>query len=461
MLIEYDLVIIGATELGCRMALRARQLGARVALVEQGEQPETTIGCRHWLAVDPAKLEIEHETELDTQFLTQLEAIAISDECKPITPEALQIQGVDYLAATGTWIEQPKAGLQVGDRLLRSTSYVATLNPNRRIPVALWGIPCGRPEDFINRKSIPDRVAIFGDTTVAVELAVTLRSRGSTVTLIIPTPQLLPQVDPDGAIQIQMVLEASGIQVLTKTRIESVQTVGLIQHLTLDRLLYRQSVHVPQILEVDEIILATPFERLDPNRLGLRSLSSKSLRSHRLKLVGAANRTTPIDGLTANCDAIALMEVQAILQPWKSMRSVSVGRLMGLPSFWIGPVPQKNHRLISIAGQTASGNLWYNLKLNSNGQLTNATLVGELAPQLGSILSLAIQAKISLPKLLTLPLSDFAHTQVISQWIEQWEQSTRSRHPLFHELFLDWLRVRRRSVRDHDHPLQGSPNLSK
>ncbi len=442
MLIEYDLVIIGATELGCRMALRARQLGARVALVEQGERPETTIAWRHWLTADPARL----GTELDPQ----LEAIAISDECKPLTPEALQIQGVDYLASTGTWIEQPKDGFQVGDRLLRSSHYVATLNPDRRIPVALWGIPCRMPEDFISRKSIPDRVAIFGDTAVAVELAVALRSRGATVILIVPASQLLPQVDPDGAIQIQMVLEASGIQVSTKTRIESVQTVGFVKYLTLCNSLHHQSVYVPQILEVDEIVLATPFERLDPDRLGLRSLSSKSLRSHRLRLVGSPNRSRhrviPTDSLTANCDSIALAEVQAILQPWKLKRPVSVGRLIRPQSFWIGPVPHKHDRLVSITGQTSSENLWYNLKLNRKAQLVNATLTGELAPQLAPILSVAIHTKTSLPMLLTIPFSDPAHTQVISQWIEQWEHNVRSRQPLRHELFLDWLGIIRRSV---------------
>ena len=438
MLIEYDLVIIGATELGCRMALRARQLGARVALVEQGEQPETTIAWRHWLACD--------STKLGSELAAQLDAIAISDECKPLTPEALQIQGVDYLAATGTWSEQPKSAVQVGDRLLRSSSYVATLTPNRRIPVALWGLPCGRPEDFVTRESVPDRVAIFGDAIVGVELAVALRSRGSTVTLIVPTPQILPQVDPDGAIQIQMVLEASGIQVLTTTRVESAQTVGLIQRLSLHGLGDR----VAQILEIDEIILATPFERLDPDRLGLRSLGPKSLLSHRLRLVGSANRSRhrviPTDGLTANCDSIALTEVQAILQPWKSTRSVSAGRLTHPPSFWIGPVPLKSDRLVSIAGQTAPGNLLYNLKVNRNGQLVNATLTGELAPQLAPILSVAIQTKTSLPRLLTVPLSNPAHSQVISKWIEQWEQTVRSRQPLRHELFLDWLGIRRRSV---------------
>ncbi|MCX5964032.1 MAG: NAD-binding protein [Cyanobacteria bacterium] len=442
MLIEYDLVIIGATELGCRMALRARQLGARVALVEQGEHPETTIAWRHWLACD--------STKLGSELAAQLDAIAISDECKPLTPEALQIQGVDYLAATGTWSEQPKSAIQVGDRLLHSSSYVATLTPNRRIPVALWGLPCKRPEDFVTRESVPDRVAIFGDAIVGVELAVALRSRGSTVTLIVPTPQILPQVDPDGAIQIQMVLEASGIQVLTKTRVESAQTVGFIKYLTLCSPLQGQSVHAPQILEVDEIVLATPFERLDPDRLGLRSLGPKSLRSHRLRLVGSANRSRhrviPIDGLTANCDSIALTEVQAILQPWKSTRSVSAGRLTHPPSFWIGPVPLKSDRLVSIAGQTAPGNLWYNLKMNRNGQLVNATLTGELATQLAPLLSVAIQTKISLPRLLTVPLSNPAHSQVISKWIEQWEQTVRSRQPLRHELFLDWLGIRRRSV---------------
>ena len=432
MLIEYDLVIIGATELGCRMALRARQMGARVALVEQGERPETTIAWRQWLAADP--------TVLASDLTAQLDTIARSDEGKPLTPEALQIQGVDYLTETGTWIERPKSGFQVGDRLLRSSSYVATLTPNRRIPVALWGISCRTPEEFIDCESVPDRVAIFGPAIVGVELAMALRSRGSAVTLIVSTPQILPQLDPDGAIQIQMVLEASGIQILTKTRVESTQTIGSIQRLTL----HHQTSQIPQILEVDDIILATPFERLDSDRLGLRSLTAKSLRSHRLRLVGPANKK--MDGLTANCDAIALAEVQAILQPWKSTRRVLVGKLTNPPSFWIGPVPTKGDRLLSIEGQTASGNLWYTLKLKRNGQLANATLVGELAPQLANILSVAIHAKLTLPMLLTLPLSTIANTQVISQWIEQWEQMVRSRHPLRHELFLDWLAgVRRRS----------------
>ena len=434
MLIDYDLVIIGATELGCRMALRARQMGARVALVEQGERPETTIAWRHWLALDPKVLR--------SDLVAQLDTIARSDEGNPLTPEALQIQGVDYLAATGTWIERPKSGFQVGDRLLRSSSYVAALTPNRRIPVALWGISCRTPEEFIHHESVPDRVVIFGPAIVGVELAMALRSRGSAVTLIVPTPQILPQVDPDGAIQIQMVLEASGIQVLTKTRVESAQTIGSIQRLTL----HHQASQVPQILEVDDIILATPFERLDSDRLGLRSLTAKSLLSHRLRLVGAANGATRMDGLTANCDAIALTEVQAILQPWKSTRPILVGKLTNPPSFWIGPVPSKGNRLLSIEGQTPSGNLWYGLKLKRNGQLANATLIGELAPQLASILSVAIQAKLTLPMLLTLPLSTIAHTQVICQWIEQWEQMVRSRHPLRHELFLDWLAgMRRRS----------------
>ncbi len=39
MLVEYDLVVLGATELGVRVARRARQMGARVALVEQGVTP--------------------------------------------------------------------------------------------------------------------------------------------------------------------------------------------------------------------------------------------------------------------------------------------------------------------------------------------------------------------------------------------------------------------------------------
>jgi Pyridine nucleotide-disulphide oxidoreductase len=420
MLIEYDLVIIGATELGCHMALRAKELGARVALVEQGERPDGAIAFRQWLAESP-QTPNSGGFELTESRLPQnwglgggLATIVLDDKISPFTPEALQLQGIDYIASSGTWIKTPKPGFQVDDRLLRSTSFVSALTPKRRIPVALWKIPCLFPEAFPLEGAnplpsrvaipVPGGVAIVGEAVVGVELAMALKGLGVAVTLLVPTPQILPQMPLEGAFRIQMMLEAAGVQVLTGTRLRSAENLHNQIQLQL----------TDEVLEVDQVILATAFERLDPERLGLRSFNGPALRKHRLHLVGSAGRRSgfdSFDGLTSNPEAIALAEVQRLLMPWKRQRSIPVGQLMNPPSLWIGSFsdspsrPKRDQHLPRLTGRLNDRNLWYHLTLTQNGELVNATVVGDDAPQFGALLSLMFQTRMPIDQLSPIALS--------------------------------------------------------
>jgi hypothetical protein len=461
MLIEYDLVIIGATELGCHMALRAKELGARVALVEQGERPDGAIAFRQWLAERPPTpnsggFELTELRLTQTWGLGGLAAIVLDDKTAPFTPEALQLQGIDYIASSGAWIKTPKPGFQVGERLLRSTSFVSALTPKRRIPVALWKIPCLFPEALpLAENPLPSRVAIpvpggvaiVGEAVVGVELAMALNALGVAVTLLVPTPQILPQMPPEGAFRIQMMLEAAGVQVLTGTRLRSAENLHNQIQLQL----------TDEVLEVDQVILATAFERLDPERLGLRSFNGPALRKHRLHLVGSAGRRSgfdSFDGLTSNPESIALAEVQRLLLPWKRHRSIPVGQLTNPPSLWMGSFsdspsrPKRAQHLPKLTGRLTVGlndrNLWYHLTLTRNGELVNATVVGDDAPQFGPLLSLMFQTRMPIDRLSTIALSSPIQTQVIHQWVAEWEILSRSRHRLRHELFLDGLAFRRR-----------------
>ncbi len=430
MLIEYDLVIIGATELGCHMALRAREMGARVALVEQGERSDGAISFRQWIGPQ-------------TPNFDKLSAIELSDQLSQFTPEALQLQGIDYLPSSGTWIKTPKSGFQVEQRLLRSTGFVSALTPKRRIPVALWKIPCLFPEQFPLVKPLPNQVAIVGEAVVGVELAMVLNSLGVAVTLMVPTPQILPQVPGDGAFRIQMMLEAAGVRVLAGTRLKAAENLhGKIQ-LAINA----------ESLEVDEVVLATAFERLDPECLGLRSLNGLAMQKYRLRLVGSAVRRSGFDvfdGLTSNSESIALTEVQRLLMPWRRSRTIPVGQLMNPPSFWIGSFsasparPKSDDHLPKLTGSLPDQSLWYQLMLTKKGELVNATVVGENAPQFGPLLSLMLQRQIPMSDLTTIALSSPLQAQVVHQWVSEWEEQCRSRRPLRHELFLDSLAFRRR-----------------
>jgi Pyridine nucleotide-disulphide oxidoreductase len=460
MLIEYDLVIIGATELGCHMALRAREMGARVAIVEQGERPDGAIGFRQWIGPPTPNSggagDLLHPIQSPQNIAladiqergvgggsSGLAAIELSDQLSQFTPEAMQLQGVDYLASSGSWVKTPKSGFQVDDRLLRSTSFVSALTPKRRIPVALWKIPCWFPEQFPLVRPLPQQVAIVGESVVGVELAMVLNALGVAVTLMVPTAQILPQMPLDGAFRMQVMLEAAGVRVLTGTRLRSAENLHNKIQLQL----------TDEILEVDQVILATAFERLDPECLGLRSLNGMALRKHRLSLVGAAVRRSGFevfDGLTSNSESIALAEVQRLLMPWKRSRSVPIGQLTNPPSVWIGSFPaspsrpKRDNHLPRLTGSSPDQNLWYHLMLTRKGELVNATVVGEDAPQFGPLLSLMFQRQMPISDLTTIALSHPVQTQVIHQWVAQWEDLERSRHPLRHELFLDSLAFRRR-----------------
>jgi Pyridine nucleotide-disulphide oxidoreductase len=447
-MIEYDLVVIGATELGCQMALRARKMGARVAIVAQGAGPNesmvydrtSTIAFRQWcLSLDQSELEKSAAI-----------AIELADECYSVSPEALQLQGVDYLAGSGSWIDQPKPGFLVQERLLRSTNFVSALTPKRRIPVALWKIPCRFPEEFPLDEPLPERAAIVGEAIVGIELAMALSRRGVQVVLIVPTAQILPQMPSSGAFRVQVMLEAAGIQVLPETRLRSAENLHDKIQLQLSNRNSERNV------EVDQVILATAFERLEPECLGLRSLSGPAVRRLHLRLVGSGKRSglDSFDGLTSNPGTIALAEVQRILMPWKRFRSIPAGRLMNPPAVWIGkPSAGEVDRhtgkylpdLYQFTNKLTNGQLWYDLKLTKKGQLISAVLIGELANQFATLLGLMMQHRVPIDQLLTLSIGEPKQTQVIQQWIEEWEM--RSRPSLRHELFLDGLAFWRRRSR--------------
>ena len=422
--IEYDLVIIGATELGCRMARQAVQLGARVALVEQSVTPEPALRYRAMVRASWPSLSANDREDTDRAAWLDFK---VQDDGSELSVESLQIVGVDYIADAGAFVQMPIHGFQVADRLLRSSHYVSTMYGDRLVPLGLGHCASLQPEEIARHwfHLKGQRVAIVGEMPVGVELAMALRSQGAEVMLVMPTPHILPKLERSFSDRVQMVLEVAGVEVWVGQSYES------------------QSIR-DRIADCDMVLLATPRVKLLPEPLGLRSLNRSVMKQNRLQLVGYG------DALTDNITVRAHVEVERILKPW-SRRNVrpNSGNLVGINATWIDSTlaPLKTPPLETIVLEGMSwdeGTLWYRMTIGRRGTILRCYFIGDQATEWSGLLSVAIAAKMSLSDLTSLALPTALQNVLLSRWLCEWKQQARSP---WQEFFLDWLGfVRRRSI---------------
>ncbi len=428
--IEYDLVIIGATELGCRMARRAVHMGARVALVEQSVTPKNALRYRAMVRDSGSDTDNkDHHANDRADDRAAWLNFKVQDDASEVSVESLQIAGVDYIANTGAFVQKPIHGFQVADRLVRSSHYVSALQGARMVPLGLGHIDCLTPEAMVNQwfELKGQRVAIVGEMPVGVELAMALRSQGAEVMLVVPTPHVLPRIERAFGDRLQMALEVAGVEVWIGQSYESPSIRD-------------------RIAKCDTVVLATPLAKLLPERLGLRSLNRSAIKQNRLQLVVHG------DELTANVAATAPVEVERILKPWSRRKSrPDSGCLAGLDAAWvdstIAPLPRKPSRLGQIVLEGMSWDespLWYRVTIGRRGRVLGCYFMGDQATEWSGIFSVAIEANMSFPDLVSLALPKVSQNALASRWLREWEVQLRSP---WHEFFLDWLGfVRRRST---------------
>lgn len=428
--IEYDLVIIGATELGCRMARHAVHMGARVALVEQSVTPKNALRYRamvraSWSDTDDKDDHANDRADDRASWLN----FKVQDDASEVSVESLQIAGVDYIANTGAFVQKPIHGFQVADRLLRSSHYISALQGDRMVPLGLGHRESLKPEDLVDQwfHLKGQRVAIVGEMPVGVELALALRSQGAEVMLVVPTPHVLPKVERAFGDRVQMVLEVAGVEVWIGQSYESQPIRN-------------------RIAEYDTVVLTTPLAKLLPERLGLRSLNRSVMKQNRLQLVGHR------DELTANVAVTAHVEVEKILKPWSRRdHRPDSGCLTGLDAAWVDStiaiLKRESSRLGEIVLEGMSWDespLWYRVTIGRRGTILGCYFMGNQAREWSGLFSVAIEAKMSLPDLVSLALPNASQSALASRWLHEWEMQIRSP---WHEFFLDWLGfVRRRSI---------------
>jgi len=234
----YDVVVIGAGTGGYVAAIRAAQLGKRVAVVEKQKSLGGT--CLIWGCI-PTKALLEHAHAFKVVKDSDEWGIAIPYGAPAIDMRQVHARkdkvvsgltrGVEFLFKKNKidWIKgtarlEGKGRVDVfeGDRqtLEAKDIIIATGSSPRSVP----GIEIDHrriitSDDAIHLAEIPESLVVLGGGAVGVEFASIFRRFGGEVTLIELLPRLVPAEDAAISAELEKSFRRQGIRSLTGTKV--------------------------------------------------------------------------------------------------------------------------------------------------------------------------------------------------------------------------------------------------
>ena len=243
---HYDIVILGGGSGGYACALRAAQLGKKVALVEKDKLGGT---CLHRGCI-PTKALLHSAEVADTArdsarfgVQTTLEGIDLATvhSYKDGVVGRLHkgLQGLVKAADKITYVEGEgrltgPTTVAVGEQELTGEHVVlATGSYARTLGVEIDGVVM-TSDEALSLEQVPARAIILGGGVIGVEFASVLRSFGSEVTIVEAMDRLVPMEDPAISKTLERAFRKRKITARTGVKMESVSQADGVATLTLE-----------------------------------------------------------------------------------------------------------------------------------------------------------------------------------------------------------------------------------
>jgi dihydrolipoamide dehydrogenase len=238
----YDLVVIGSGPGGYVGAIRAGQLGLRVALVEK--DPFFGGTCLHRGCI-PAKSLLQ-DAAVFHQTLHALEHGVQADNVR-IDFSKVQKRKTDIVGKLSRGVEgllkKNKVDAMQGFGRLAAPDRVAVQRPDggtlelrtRNVMLATGSVPRSLPgleidgdrvlnsDHVLDLQQVPESMVILGAGAVGVEFASAFSRFGSRVVLVELLPRVVPLEDEDSSKELERAFRKQKIEVHTNTRYEAVE----------------------------------------------------------------------------------------------------------------------------------------------------------------------------------------------------------------------------------------------
>jgi dihydrolipoamide dehydrogenase len=248
---SFDCIVLGAGPGGYVCAIRAAQLGLRVALVEKrASQDKVRLGgtCLH-VGCIPSKALLdssEHVTNAKHHFaehgigvgtLSIDLGVMHQRKQKVVTSLAdgldflMKKHGITVLRGTGSVRPGPAVQVAMADGSVVEHAARAVVLAMGSQPTALPSLPFDgnriiSSDQAIALPTIPKRLVVVGGGAIGLELGSVWSRLGSAVTVLEYLPQVCPFLDADIAKELSRVLTRQGLDIRVSTQVTGYQARG-------------------------------------------------------------------------------------------------------------------------------------------------------------------------------------------------------------------------------------------
>ncbi|MBI4215861.1 MAG: dihydrolipoyl dehydrogenase [Chloroflexi bacterium] len=233
---EYDITIIGGGPGGYVGAIRASQLGARVALVEKDRLGGTCLnrGCIPTKALAKAVevlAEAKHAAEygvkvssptVDFRKMMERKNTVVNNLVSGI--EGLMKAGaIDVYKGAGRLVSPARVAV-VGQELKTKKVVLATGSVPARIPVPGLDLPgVVTSDDILNLTELPKSLVIIGGGVIGMEFASIFGALGTKITVVEMLPAILPPCDEELARRYHQMARSQGIDINVSAKVKGVR----------------------------------------------------------------------------------------------------------------------------------------------------------------------------------------------------------------------------------------------